>query len=210
MLYFMRHAETALNEEKRLRGWKDPDVLSDALIKAEQTARWIKHNGGADIIFTSDFKRTRETAKAAGKILGCTIQETPYLRPIDFGELNGSLIETISDNLDAMFLAWEKDPSAQAFGGDSFSSFQDRVSKAMKFLFELARSKKNIIAVTHSRVCLYAMAYFYNLERPLEGERIRTLRLIDTGYCDVIRFSLSDKDKLLLTAVNPVHNGAHG
>lgn len=62
-LYLVRHAE------KQADGSRDPALTEAGQHRAQQLAGWLKEKGIVDI-WSSDYKRTRDTAKPLAKALG--------------------------------------------------------------------------------------------------------------------------------------------
>jgi broad specificity phosphatase PhoE len=81
MVIVVRHAEKAAG------GGKDPDLSAAGRARAETLARMIK-DAGITAIFTSEFKRTQETAEPAAKLLGLSTTVVPGK---DIGTLVGKL-----------------------------------------------------------------------------------------------------------------------
>jgi broad specificity phosphatase PhoE len=61
----------ARHAEKAATGGKDPDLTSAGRARAEALARILKDTG-ISAIFTTEFKRTQETAEPTAKITGVT------------------------------------------------------------------------------------------------------------------------------------------
>src|SRR5213592_1621941 len=70
VVVIVRHAEKAAN------GGSDPDLSSAGRARADELARILK-NSGITAIFTSEFKRTQETAAPSATSIGVTATVIP-------------------------------------------------------------------------------------------------------------------------------------
>lgn len=142
----IRHGETKLNKEKKIRGWSDVPLSEDAKPAIERTARELKDK--LDIIVTSDLKRAVETAKIISKKTGTPIVETSKsYRPWDVGDHTGEP----QDEVYKYMAYYARHAPAQGFkNGESFNTFKRR------FLHGIEGLKKeypgeSIGIVTHHR-----------------------------------------------------------
>lgn len=143
--WIMRHGEATLNLDSRISYAKESD---DGLTeKGEEEVLSAAKNLAdkkIDLIITSPFRRTKETAKILAKELNIDIIEDERLREINPGVLDGQswleyekLLPTIKDKM-------ERAPE----GGETVIAMKARV---MAVLFELEQkyTGKNILIVTH-------------------------------------------------------------
>lgn len=145
-IIIIRHGETPLNKEKRIRGWSDVPLASDAKPTIERTARELK--GKVDVLVTSDLERAEDTAKIISKITGAPIKKVSMeFRPWDVGHHTGQPQDEVYK---FMADAARHHPDEKIEGGESFNSFKDRFIDGVK---ETAQKYKGrtIGVVTHHR-----------------------------------------------------------
>lgn len=167
MLTLLRHGleETA----NVLHGWQDVDLVDKGVGQALRAAEFMSsmrfHHA-----YTSDLKRAAETAKhVAMKQDALVPTPTRALRSMNRGLLDGKPRAEVGEKIDALWSAWKNgDTSLRAPDGESWDDFQGRVYPFLYKLHEEA-ANANVLAVTHSNVCDYAMAVAANSGRPLYG-----------------------------------------
>jgi len=145
--FMMRHGE-AENNAKNIVSF---DRTSDGLTEqgrqdVRKAAQELKHTG-VDIIYTSPFVRTKETAELAAKELGLdgsAIVIDDRLHELNFGELSGKPF--------AEFLVY-REAHAPNFtekfpGGESYADAKRRFGE---FIYDMERSlaNKRVLIVTH-------------------------------------------------------------
>lgn len=95
-------------------------------------------------IFTSDFRRTRETAKIAAELLDAPVKETTQLRERGFGEWDGKPDE----NYQTVWSADAEDPTHQQWGVESVFAVAYRLSQFLQVLDQSSRNQTYLI-VSH-------------------------------------------------------------
>jgi probable phosphoglycerate mutase len=154
-LILVRHGKTVLNsldDEERLRGWKDIPLDEQGLREARETAQRVAQHP-VHRIYCSDLHRAKQTAKAVVRATQASIVYTSKLRPWNLGSLAGQRVKDILPTL----LQLEVDLEMPAPGGESFIAFYTRYSRKLTELAELAdRCQSCVVAVTHHRNLLAA------------------------------------------------------
>jgi len=112
----------------------------------EKVAKKLK--GQADLIFSSDFVRTKETAEIIAKTIGISEREVVYdkrLREYNFGEYEGKHIDTWHEYFKSRVPG---DTETQVPGGESPQDVRNRIAE---FLYETDEKHKGktIIIVSH-------------------------------------------------------------
>ena len=113
-------------------------------LQVEQVSQSLKKRG-IDMIFSSDVKRTKETAKMVSKILGIKkISFDARLREINTGVLEGQKQGAYSSIFSSRLEKFTKNPP----GGENLTELRART---MKFIEELERkySGKTILIISH-------------------------------------------------------------
>ncbi|TDC73521.1 histidine phosphatase family protein [Streptomyces hainanensis] len=91
-IHVVTHPEATHHVERVVGGWHDSRLTPEGLRAAGAIARELRARipGGAEAqVFTSDLRRTRETADAVGQALGRKPVPHPGLREKSFGEAEG-------------------------------------------------------------------------------------------------------------------------
>lgn len=153
IVYLIRHGETEDNKNKIFQGWRD-SILTDA--GHNQAQKLANNFSGKNIsaIYTSDLKRTCETAKYLEEKLGLKAKKSKALREHNLGLFEGW--EWQSDLNEMLKDLWKEYLSAREKGnlkwnkhnGESLYEFQERVRKFFKYL-DKNHDKDNVILVTH-------------------------------------------------------------
>ena len=199
-VYLVRHGETSLNKEGKLRGWENPPLNAEGKQNAEDIAH-ILSGVELDVMYVSDFKRAQQTADAIGESQDAKRIDTPNLRPINFGKWNGKPLTEVDKKMEDLAGVWKSNPSQQAPGGESWSDFQRRQILVWDSVMKDAKDGKKVIIVAHLRNCIWGQAYVLNGCMPLSGD---SLDLCNYVTQQIGRVSLIDvgKDKCQIIAVN--------
>lgn len=127
-IVILRHGQTALNVEDRIRGWSDVPLDETGEEQAEEMGKKLRHSG-IDMLFASDLTRTLQTAMAVSRESGIPIHgTTTALRPWNVGDYTGEPGPEVHKIL--MRLATNA-PTQEIKGGESFYSFKYRVITGM-------------------------------------------------------------------------------
>jgi alpha-ribazole phosphatase/probable phosphoglycerate mutase len=148
-LLFIRHAETDMRGT--FCGQSDPPVNAAGY---EQIARLLRSLRGQsfDAVYTSDLRRALTTAAALADFFNIPCIARPALREIHFGSWEGLTWREI-ELLDPVHPArWLREyPTLPAPGGESFSSFEDRVSAETDSILR-QNDHRRVLVVTHAGV----------------------------------------------------------
>jgi probable phosphoglycerate mutase len=89
-LFVVTHPEATHHVEDRVGGWFDSGLTDRGHADAQRIAEALAErvNPGA-ALFTSDLRRTRETAEAIASRLGCDVESLVELREKSYGEGEG-------------------------------------------------------------------------------------------------------------------------
>lgn len=146
----IRHGATHLNNQDtsvdRIRGWLDVPLSEDGISEAEKSAKKIEKQP-PDVLFCSDLKRARETARIIADACGLP-EPTPTksLRPWDVGKFAG-----VSSKIGVPALldyAMNK-PNEKVPNGESFNDFRNRFFEGLS---EILNGNDGCVGiVTHHR-----------------------------------------------------------
>lgn len=145
-IIIIRHGETKLNAEGRIRGWSD--VKLDDKGRKEATEMGKKLKGKLDALVCSDLDRAQETAHLIANETGVKIKEcTKSFRPWHVGEYTGGEEDKVHTLMKELA---RKKPNEKFKDGESFNEFKNRFLSAVEQLAE-DYSGERIGLVTHSR-----------------------------------------------------------
>lgn len=147
-LWLVRHADTALNQAHRIRGWSNPPIDSVGEQHVHTLAKELKSKGvKPDVLVASDLQRAVETAKILGKALGiASLKVDWHFRPWNVGDFTGEESEKAHPQL----MKYVKDRFSKVPGGESFESFDLRFMSALESLLK-EHENENVMLVTHHR-----------------------------------------------------------
>lgn len=136
-IYLIRHAETDGNIQRIVQVPETP--LSERGEKQAQQLGRAYANEPIAKVLSSDYARTRATANALSKEIGCTLTFNELLRERHFGELRGMCYDDIKDD----FFARGYQPP----GGESYVQFVERIQKAWSHINAVANEQTASLAV---------------------------------------------------------------
>jgi len=130
-LVLIRHGQTDWNVEGRWQGQADPP-LSEVGRRQAQCIGQCQHQFGFAALYSSDLRRSLETAQIIGKEMGLEVILEPRLREVNLGQWQGMLSGDIAAQYPDAFRRWHESPvSVQPPGGESIPSLAARVLEAI-------------------------------------------------------------------------------
>jgi probable phosphoglycerate mutase len=163
----VRHGETAWNVENRIQGQLDVPLNELGRWQAQRLA-FAMEGETVDAIYTSDLRRTVETAVPTGRACSVGWVTDPGLRERGFGVFEGLTFTEIEQRWPEQSARWRRrDPTFGAEGGETLSEFYAR-SVACVSRLAAAHWGQSIMIVTHGGVldCLYRAASRVALDAP--------------------------------------------
>jgi broad specificity phosphatase PhoE len=153
-LILVRHGETATNRDGRGLGHADPPLTDLGLRQAAATADQIagRLNEPVAAIYTSPFRRARETAALIAERLGHPAAEViDGLREMDIGAMEGLTGAEMRANHPAFFAEWTSVRAGEVEmpGGESLAAVQARAWPAVEQLLA-AHPEQTVVAVSHN------------------------------------------------------------
>lgn len=147
--FVMRHARSEGNEKELVsfKNGTNDHLTEEGKTQAQKSAEQLKEKK-IDVIITSPFARTRETAEIIRMELGLpedAIVIDPRIGEVNPGEFDGKSWHDFHDHVSTLGLGWfaERVP-----GGESFQDVGKRVGESL-YELESAYTNKNILIVTH-------------------------------------------------------------
>ncbi|MEK7089087.1 MAG: histidine phosphatase family protein [Patescibacteria group bacterium] len=149
LIYFVRHGETILNAQNVRQG-PDGPLSEKGRAQALATAlRFPKHKGHPQIIISSPYQRTKETAEIIAKELKMSVKYSDLLverkNPSEIIGHSGQekQVREIIDRIDKSYHADDLRYSDE----ENFTDLKERAKKALAYI--AGRWQKRIIIVTH-------------------------------------------------------------
>jgi len=146
--FLLRHGQTIYQTEKRdfLYPFSENPLIpitEEGKRQVEESARKLKEKN-IDLIFSSDFFRTRQTADIVSKELGVKPEFDPRLRDLNLGEFHGKPRNDYQDFFAEKIERFTKRPA----GGESWNDLKNRLEDFLKEL-EMKYQGKNILVISH-------------------------------------------------------------
>ncbi|WP_432572469.1 bifunctional RNase H/acid phosphatase [Kineococcus sp. SYSU DK005] len=191
-LVLVRHASTALTEQRRLSGryGEDPE-LSGAGREEARRAAASEEVRGADVVITSSMRRSRQTAEVIAERVGARVLVDPQWDETDFGDWDGCTAAEVVKRWPAEFAAWSDDPAVAPPGGEALVAVERRVREAAAAL-RTRWAGRRVVLVTHGdplrvllRECLGCGAHMQRRIRVDPASRT-LLRLHPDGSSEVL------------------------
>ena len=159
IIYFVRHGETVLNAEGVRQG-SEGSLTQRGRDQALATAkRFPKEKGRPQIIISSPYERTKETAEIISKEIGVKVKYSYLLKerrnPSEIiGHWGGEReIKQIIDRMDKSYHADDLRISDE----ENFTDLKKRAKKLLKYISQ--KSQKRIILVTHGIFLKMVISY---------------------------------------------------
>lgn len=165
-LLIARHGETEWNAEGRIQGHTDIGLSEKGAEQARSLGQRLADRQ-IDVAYSSDLRRTSETAKLALGGRDITLNETPRLREYNKGIFEGMTLSEIQEKFPAEYPKYlEKDLSYAPEGGETTRD----VSTRMASIFSEIKANhldETVLVVSHGGVLRAAMVSLLGM--PLEG-----------------------------------------
>ncbi len=159
LIYFVRHGETESNATG-IRQGSSGALTEQGRTQALATAkRFPLHKGHPQVIYSSPYERTKETAEIIAKYLGIKVKYSNLLKerknPSEIlGHWSGDrIVRTITDRIDKSYHPDDLRISDE----ENFIDLKKRAKKLLRFITH--RWQKRIIMVTHSRFLKLVVSY---------------------------------------------------
>ena len=159
-IYISRHGESLYNLELRIGG--NPDLSEDGYKYAEKIYKHISLNYKKDdiIIFTSNLKRTKLTAKWFINN-GYNVKHRDILNEIDGGVCEHMTYEDIREKMPHLFNERKKDKFY--FKYPEGESYYDLIIRLREFILEINRIEKPILIICHNAIVRTIYSYFFSI-----------------------------------------------
>jgi broad specificity phosphatase PhoE len=180
LIYFVRHGETVLNAQNIRQGPEGPLTEKGRAGALETAMRFPKAKGRPQVIISSPFERTKETAEIIGKELGMQVEYSDLLverkNPTEIiGHEGGDPdVRQIVDRIDKSY-----HPDDLRYSDEE--NFVDLKARAKKLLAYIARRpEERMIMVTHGIFLKMVASYM------LYGEKLTASQYNGLSYLNPI------------------------
>ena len=182
--YFIRHGQTADNLNGILQGHRNVALDDVGISQANALAERMR---GVEVsaIFSSDLKRTFQTAEIVGKALNMAPVPVKELREWHLGELEGRCWTELKEKYPEIVDCFNVESGdIQVPGGESHGAFEQRV---FRFLEKTGQEwcGKRIMVVTHGGVM---RAVFKHIVGPVAAGNILPISS-NASYSNAIRYA---------------------
>jgi len=154
-LLLIRHGETVDGPAPRCHGWTDLPLSDTGRAQIERLREYMRaylRNEQLAAIYASDLRRSRQTADILAEGLNVRPIAMHALREINFGDLEGCLVEELPERFPATVAAWRTNPATCRFpNGESFQEVKQRVLPTVERLVS-AHAGATIAMALHSGV----------------------------------------------------------
>jgi isoleucyl-tRNA synthetase len=160
--YFMRHGESEINVLQLIQSYLNEDVhhlTESGQRRVEETAEYLRSLGGIDLIFSSEFLRTRETSEIVKNKLGAEIIVDSRLDELNCGDYQGKSYREFDKDFPHA-TRWTKMPK----NGETWIQAQKRMLEVIDEINQKYQGKK-ILIVSHGDP-LRALQLHFGSERP--------------------------------------------
>jgi broad specificity phosphatase PhoE len=147
-LILWRHGETDFNAESRVQGQFDSALTEAGLGQAGTAARLLAALK-PDLLFSSDLKRTADTAAALAQVTGLPVTYDVRLRERHFGEWQGLLLSEIAERWPEAYARWRRGEPVADVGVEEVDEVAKRVAAALHEIVAEAPDRSTIVVATH-------------------------------------------------------------
>jgi broad specificity phosphatase PhoE len=149
-VYFVRHGEAMDDVKKEFGGWANEPLSEKGKVQVGKRAANLKERSTqAELIYTSPFKRARESADILAQELGLPVEEDIYLKERNtYGLLCGVGEEEASQKYPELLQAHER--GKEVLGYEPYIFFLKRVQALVARLAKCG--KESIVCVTHGKL----------------------------------------------------------
>lgn len=171
-LFILRHGESVWNASRRIQGHADIG-LSEIGREQARRAREAISRVPLSIAFTSDLRRSVETAELVLEGRAVEIVRTPDLREQGLGPLQGLTWSEAEQREPEVARSWVENPASfRPPGGESFDDVISRVGRFLEALASYA-DRSPALVVAHGG-SIRAMLYLLLGLSPYDGPWLRT------------------------------------
>lgn len=196
-LYLIRHGQSAGNVEGRFGGHSPSPLSKLGTQQATMTAAALAKEK-ISIIYSSDLRRTMETAKPLANLLNLEINATPVFRERHVGVLEGlTFDEARKEHPNDYYALVNRKVAHVITDGESYSQLLER---ATEFLFKILKENrgKRIAIFSHTGTICFLTLYLLGAINP----RTRHTPWLVTSNCGINHFEFRGRNNIRVLAIN--------
>ncbi len=187
-IYYVRHGQTMFNLHRRLQGMCDSPLTEKGISDARRAERALREIP-FDRAWCSSSERCIDTAAIVLERHNVKAMPLKQLKEVDFGELDGNLIEDIQEEYDRRKI----DDSFGDIGGDTAESIYQRITGVFDRIADSSMEGDNVLVVSHGSFGMHTLKFLFGLD-VWEFSRIR--HAIDPNQymfpnCGIMKFRRS-------------------
>ena len=172
-LYLIRHGESESNRNGTYTGHAQVHLTEKGVREAESIREYLS-GIRFDKIYASDLYRAVETAKAA--IPGCNPEETPLLRELNVGSLQGRHPDSLNEEERKTL----RELGFKGFGGETVGDVKVRAKAFLDLVAE--RGDETVAAFTHMGILAFSLAEGLELEIEWKHLVLRNCAILILNY----------------------------
>lgn len=151
-LFLIRHAQTKNNHDGRYQGSTDAPLNETGELQAKEIAERLADKK-FDAIYSSDLKRSLQTAEFVAKKHNLQIKQDERLREISFGDWEGMSYDEIKKVSPDLLEKWIDDPAnISPPNGETLKQLASRVTSAIDEIKANYKAEETVLLVTHAGV----------------------------------------------------------
>ena len=148
-LVVWRHGRTQWNLQRRFQGQADTDLDAVGLDQAERAAR-VLAGLQPNALYSSDLKRTRQTAAALARLSGVEVRCDPRLREIHVGSWEGLLDDEVARVDPERWMRLRRGEDVRRSStGESVAEVGERVAAALTEIADGAADDATVVVTSH-------------------------------------------------------------
>jgi phosphoserine phosphatase len=167
-IILIRHGQSKANEKRIIQGNKVDTSLSELGKEQANKIAYRLSNEKIDAIYSSDFKRAKETAEVISSHHNLDIIIDKRLRERDTGDFAGLSDRELLKNF-IIESSKKNKISPIEVRLPNGESFLDILNRLKDFLYNLEKDKENIVIITHGG---FIRAFLYHIEK-IEEKRLK-------------------------------------
>ncbi len=151
-IVLIRHGQTILNREDRIRGQLDPELDETGLAQAQLTAQYLSARWPVTAVYSSPLRRAMQTAQAVSCAQDLQARPFDAMLDLNFGDWQGLSFPEAQARYPDLHKAWQEAPQTVRFpGGESLEDVRVRVTSGVDQIWSRHRGQ-NVAMVGHTVV----------------------------------------------------------
>jgi broad specificity phosphatase PhoE/orotate phosphoribosyltransferase len=181
-LIFVRHGEAEGNIKRLFQGWTDGELTEKGHLQAQRVSERLK-DMDIDVVYSSNLKRTMQTAEYTAEIKQLPIIATEKLREIYGGDWENEPFNLLPTKWPEDYFRWEKAPHTHRMpNGETMAEFYHRLVMELEGILE-SNPGKNVCIFTHGTAIRALLCY-------IKGCTLD--EMLNVHWCDNTALTIAD------------------